>query len=229
MIDSDEEVTAESDKLDMEGLHLLATTTLESDQHDAPVSRPATTAPSVDKSTPKDQKVSYVRIKYLADLHITTDDLSSVDVVMTGVPAEKTFADASQSEDTFFVAGKEYVLSSSKATSDDPKPKVVPTDASVYLHVGCPDGSHVIDSNDQHSVHHEAASTQKDKGKYVMVDQNIPSRLKTKQELANEKLSELVAAQLQAKEEAAKTKRDLDMKASEELARKIQADLDKRS
>jgi dihydroxyacetone kinase len=37
----------------------------------------------------------------------------------------------------------------------------------------------------------------------------------------------LVAALWQAKEEAAKTKRELDMKASEELARKIQADLDR--
>jgi hypothetical protein len=194
VIDSDEEVIVESDKLDLEGLHLLATTTLESDQHDAPVSKPATTAPSVAKSTPKDQKVSYVRRKYLADLHKTTDDLSSVDVDMSDVPADKTPADASQSGDTVFVAGKEYVVSSRKETSADPMPKVVPADESAALHVDCPDGSPAKASTDQHSVPPEATSTKKDKGKSVMVNQYIPSRKKSKQELANEKLGELVAA-----------------------------------
>lgn len=194
VIDSDEEVIAESDKLDLEGLHLLATTTLESDQHEAPVSRPATTAHSVDKSSPKDQKVSYVRRKYLADLHKMTDDLSSINIDMSDVPADKTPADASQSGDTVFVASQEYVVSSRKETSADPMPKVVPADESADLHIDCPDGSQAKDSTDQHSAPPEATSTQKDKGKSVMVDQDIPSRKKSKQELANEKLSELVAS-----------------------------------
>jgi hypothetical protein len=140
---------------------------------------------------------------------------------MSDVSADKTPADASQSGDTVFVAGKEYFISSRKEASTDPIPKVVTTDASTDIGVECPDVS-----SDKHYVPPKAASTQKDKGKSVMVDQEIP-RKKSKQELANEKLSELVAAQWQAKEDAAKTKTDLDMKASEELARKIQADLDR--
>jgi hypothetical protein len=170
VIDSDEEVTTESDKLDLEGLHLLATTTLESDLHDAPVSRPEPTAPSADTSIPKDQKVIYVRRKNLAELPKTTDDLSSVDVDMSDVPADKTPTDASQSGDTVFVAGQEYVVSSRKETSADPMPKVVHADESADLHVDCPDGSQAINSTDQHSVPPEATSIQKDKGKSVVVD-----------------------------------------------------------
>lgn len=65
------------------------------------------------------------------------------------------------------------------------------------------------------------------KGKSILVDQDIPSRVKSKVELANEKLSEIAAARLQAEEDAAATKVQLDLKASEALARKIQDDLDK--
>lgn len=165
VLDSDEEATKESDKLDLEGLHLLTTTTLDSVQKDAPVSRPAPAAPSADTSISKDHKVIYVRRKNLAEFSKTTDDLSSIDVDMSNVPADNTPADASQSEDTIFVAGQEYVVSSRKETSTDPMPKVVTTDASADIHVECPDAS-----TDQHSVPPKATSAQKDKGKSVMVD-----------------------------------------------------------
>lgn len=65
------------------------------------------------------------------------------------------------------------------------------------------------------------------KRKSILIDQDIPSRVKSKEELAYEKISENVAAHLQAKEDAAVTKEQLDLKASEALAQKIQDDLDK--
>lgn len=100
-------------------------------------------------------------------------------------------------------------------------PEVDIHDTSVDIQVDCPDVS-----TTKTFVPPETDSIQKDKGKSILVDQDIPFRVKTKVELANEKLSEIAAAHLQAKEEAAATKVHLDMQASDALARKIQADLD---
>ena len=128
VVELDEEVTKGSDKLDLEGLHLLATTTVESAQDDVPVVKDVPAAPPTETSSPKDKKVLYVRRKYLAEHHKKTDASQFVDVDMTDVSTKKILANASQSGDTFFVAGKEYVSSPSKKTSANPMPKVVSTD-----------------------------------------------------------------------------------------------------
>lgn len=73
----------------------------------------------------------------------------------------------------------------------------------------------------------EFTSHKADKGKSILVYNSSPPRVKTKEELANEILSENVAAHMQAKEEALATKEKEDYNASVELAKQIQADLDK--
>jgi hypothetical protein len=163
-------------------------------------SSPKVVARQTHSSSPKVVEVSKLkkpihfsirsRRQYLAKKAVESSKVSSGDEILmtdagdtlqeneptSDVPAEKTSADASQSEDTFFVVGKEYVVSSSKATSADPMPKEVPVDESADLHVDCPDGSSAKDTTNQHSVPPEATSTQTDKGKSVMVDQDISSR-----------------------------------------------------
>lgn len=166
--------------------------------------------------------------QYLAKQAAETSKVSGDDILMPDadtlqenaptceVSAEKINDDTSPSADTIFVAGKEYVVYSDKPTSVAPMSKDIPSAASADIEVECPN-----------SVPPEAISTQKVKGKSILIEPTSPPREKSKEELANEKLSELVAAHLQAKEDAVETKNDLDMKASEALAKKIQAYLDR--
>ena len=116
-----------------------------------------------------------------------------------------------------------------KSVPADPLLEVVPTDKSADTTNDGLDTFAEKVSTDQPFVPVDVPSTQMDKGKSIMVEQDLPSRKKSKQEIANEKLSEQVAAQLQAAEFDADAKRAAEMKESEALARKIQADLDKMS
>ena len=96
VVDSDEEVTEGSDKLDLEGLHLLATTTVESAQDDAADAMDVQNDPPVETSSPKDKKVLYVRRKYLAEHQRKADASHSVDVDMSDVSADKVPTRATQ-------------------------------------------------------------------------------------------------------------------------------------
>ena len=112
---------------------------------------------------------------------------------MSGVSAEKVPASATKSGETFFVGGKEYVASPSKETSvqassdkdttTDPMPKLVSIYESADIPTDGLDGSIEKVSTDQSSIPTNATSTQIDKGKSVVVEQDPPSRKKTKQEL----------------------------------------------
>lgn len=193
--ESDEESSKTSDKIDLEGLELLAATTLESFQEKTTDARPepsaekkstdvspAPTTHSTDPSSEKKSRVKYVRRKHSANK-------SSVDATM-------------------------------KDTVPDPLPEV-DLGTSADIQVDSPDVPRVQPSDPPETTSHKV-----DKGKSILIDQGSPPRVKSKEELANEILSENVVAQCQAKEEVAAQKIKLDFNASVELAKKIQADLD---
>jgi hypothetical protein len=104
----------------------------------------------------------------------------------------------------------------------DSVPEVHISATSADIQVDCPDVSTDIPCDPPEFTTHQA-----DKGKSILADNSSPPRVKTKEELANEILSENVAVHMQAKEEALAAKEKEEYNVSVALAKKIQADLDK--
>jgi hypothetical protein len=183
--ESADESSKASDKIDLEGLELLAATTLDSVQQKPADTRPESSrhedfTHSAEPSNPKDSNVTYVRRKHSAATHT---------------------ADASK-----------------QATFNNAMPEVNIPDTSAAIQVDCPDVSTDIPCDPPKFTSHKA-----DTGKSILVDNSSPPRVKTKEELANEILSENVAAHMQAKEEALAAKEKEEYDASVVTAKKIQS------